>query len=147
MARRAVGDRRDPPARDRMRADPDPMVLVTGRPRLKSERLDAPLLSRVRDLLGHAVDDHAPADSPDRVDAVDLECRPYRAEQGEQLESGPGADQHRLRRFVEDVVDRPYHRLWPMGGVDCDPAKRSFGEQSETFGSIELEHLGRATRI
>ena len=57
-----VGHRHDPAARDRARADPDPVALETERPRLEAERLDAPQLKRVGDLLGAAMDDHVAAD-------------------------------------------------------------------------------------
>ena len=121
---------------------------LTGRPRLKSERLDAPQLSRVRDLLGEALDDHAPADPADRVDPVDLECRPYRAQQGEQLGPGPGADQYRLRRFVEHVVDGPYHRLWPMGRVTAIrptvPSESSRRHSARSSSSISVAVRGSA---
>jgi hypothetical protein len=58
---------------------------VAGRPRLQSKSVHSPQLTGVGDLVAHTYDDHAPGGVPRVVDAIDLERRPRRAQEGVEL--------------------------------------------------------------
>src|SRR5437764_7932868 len=110
IVRNAVGRHKDSSARHRPGADVNPVRLFSRSPWLKPQRVQAPYLTWLRDLVGHAMHDHAPARERSALDPVDLKRGLSGPHQGVELRPIRGAEHDRLRGLVEGVIDRPDDR-------------------------------------
>src|SRR3954452_13103460 len=130
------------PSGDDRRAQPQPVRQVVGDERPQLHAAHARQLGLVGDLLDPAGDDDAPADVAGRLDAVDLERRALREQQRRQLRAARGAEDHRPRAVVIDVVDRADDRR-PAGSVDREAPDLARGEQAQALLAVELDEPRR----
>jgi hypothetical protein len=136
----------DPTTGSRGRADPHPVRSRARRPGLELKTLEPADLGRVGHFLGLANDDHAPPGPLDTVGAVDLKRRGSRTQAITEPGTQRGAEDDRLRSFVEGEVDRT-DQWWRAADGNAANAAAGRSEHLQTPVPPDLGELDHRLKV
>src|SRR5262249_60640639 len=126
----------------------DPMRLLSGRPWVQVESLEATDLSAVRNLLDRTLNDHAPAGLGRGLDPVDLEGGLARQQHRSEFRPARRTEDDRLRTAIENVGDwTNKRRRTPVRRTHRQPAEPRQGQKLDALVPLELSEPNSRLRL